>query len=242
MGGLSKGRGDCAGTRPSSGSGVGGWSVAEASGHAGLASPCCPSGRHSALRCSSKQEDQLGLHSFSFGLGGWPRWARLSAGARRGVVGGTAAPCPWRPSQPSSHGGPAVGLLQVGALPLRLACHVLGGSLVTHGHTWSSPPAGNSKQLQLKVPASCWLAFLEEQRPVRSRQTTTPTTVGVLHWNASPARTSCPNALCTQHALGLLTPPANHVSSQAPRHAAKRSPTGPRAQELGPLLAQEGEG
>ena len=84
VGGLSEG--DCVGTHPSSGSGVGGWSVAEASGHAGLAS-----GRHSALRCSSKQEDQLGLHGFSFGLGGWQRWARLSAGiGGGGVVGGTA--------------------------------------------------------------------------------------------------------------------------------------------------------
>ena len=119
-----------------------------------------------------------------------------------------------------------VGLLQAGALPLRLACHVLGGEV--SGHTRSSPPAGNSKQLQLKVPASCWLAFLEEQRPARARQTTrTPTAVRVLHWNSSPAHTSCPNALCTRLELGLLTPPANHVSSQAPRHAAKSSPTGP---------------
>ena len=31
-----------------------------------------------------------------------------------------------------------------------------------------------------------------------------------------------------------LTPPAKRVSSQAPRHAAKRPPAGPQAQELGP--------
>lgn len=95
---------------------------------------------------------------------------------------------------------------------------------------WShteQPPCWELKAAAAEMPASCWLAFLEEQRPACTQQTTrTPTAVGVLHWNSSPAHTSCPNALCTRLELGLLTPPANHVSSQAPRHAAKSSPAG----------------
>lgn len=60
------------------------------------------------------------------------------------------------------------------------------------GHTRSSPFAGNSKQLHQKVPASCWLAFLEEQRrPLHAADPLRPA-----HRCRSPSleRESCPHS------------------------------------------------
>ena len=142
---------------------------------------------------------------------------------------GTAAPCSWRPSQLSFHGGPAGsmwGCCRQGP-PTLAGMPCVGG---VSGHTRSSPPAGNSKQLQQKVPASCWLAFLEEQRQ--------PMCCGRTHPPPLPHRCRGPSLECEScphfpHELCLLTPPAKRVSSQAPRHAAKRPPARPRSAGAG---------
>ena len=173
VGGLSEGRGDCAGTCPSPGSREGG-GLCRGIWPRWAEFPLLPSGQTLYLEMLLQPEGPAGLMQLQLWFGGRPRWVRLAAGAR-GWVGwdrGTLSLAPFSAQLPWRASWVDVGLLQAGASHFGWHAMCWGG---VSGHTRSSPPAGNSKQLQQKVPASYWLAFLEEQRqPMRCGRTHPP--------------------------------------------------------------------
>lgn len=137
---------------------------------------------------------------------------------------GTAAPCPWRPSQLSFHGGPAGsmwGCCRRGP-PTLAGMPCVGGGLWSHKE---QPPCWELKAAAAESACKLLAGFFGRTKTAHVlRQNPPPPPLP--HRCRGPSL-ECESCLHFPHELCLLTPPAKRVSSQAPRHAAKRPPAGP---------------
>ena len=173
VGGLSEGRGDCAGTCPSPGSSEGG-GLCRGIWPRWAEFPLLPSGQTLYLEMLLQPEGPAGLMQLQLWFGGRPRWVRLAAGAR-GWVGwdrGTLFLAPFSAQLPWRAGWVDVGLLQAGASHFGWHAMCWGGSLVTQG---AAPLLGTQRSCSRKcLQAAGWLFWKNKDSPCAAAEPTPP--------------------------------------------------------------------